>query len=64
MNNLTLYRYRTGRIKGNGRIRMALAISFFASYVMFGLAYAGPQKTVAAKEDARIVAGYFFDPTK
>ena len=59
----TLYQFRTDRIKGNGRIRMRLAIMFFITYVALGIAYAKPhpQQQQPLENDACIVNGYFYD---
>ena len=59
----TLYQFRTDRVRGNGRIRMLLAVLFFLTYVMAGIAFAKPhpQKQQPLIKDTCVVTGYFYD---
>ena len=52
-----LHSYQTYRRRGNGRIRMALAVMFFAGYVMGGLSLTKSE----AKGEVRIER-VFYDP--
>lgn len=60
----TLHRYQSYRIRGNGRIRTALVIIALVASFFIGAAQSAPNTPNLYERDAKIVAGYFYDPTQ